>query len=65
MVGALLDAEAPDEFINNLLLSVRSLLPVDKLVEVRSAHAPRAPLRMARTCCAWHPKCCLAVLMLV
>mmetsp|Transcript_18521 Transcript_18521/g.52003 ORF Transcript_18521/g.52003 Transcript_18521/m.52003 type:complete len:1694 (+) Transcript_18521:108-5189(+) len=34
VVGALLDAEAPDEFINNLLLSVRSLLPVDKLVEV-------------------------------
>lgn len=34
MVGALLDAEAPDEFINNLLLSVRSLLPVDRLVEV-------------------------------
>lgn len=35
VVGALLDAEAPDDFINNLLLSVRSLLPVDQLVEVR------------------------------
>ncbi|KAF5839265.1 clathrin heavy chain 2 [Dunaliella salina] len=37
VVGALLDAEAPDEFINNLLLSVRSLLPVDKLVQVVEA----------------------------
>jgi clathrin heavy chain len=34
VVGALLDCEAPEEFINNLILSVRSLLPVDKLVEV-------------------------------
>lgn len=34
VVGALLDAEAPEEFINNLILSVRSLLPVDKLVEI-------------------------------
>jgi clathrin heavy chain len=33
VVGALLDVEAPDEFINNLILSVRSLLPVDSLVE--------------------------------
>eukprot|EP00879_Flechtneria_rotunda_P000465 GHRR01000566.1.p1 GENE.GHRR01000566.1~~GHRR01000566.1.p1 ORF type:complete len:1351 (+),score=578.78 GHRR01000566.1:197-4249(+) len=33
VVGALLDCEAPDEFINNLILSVRSLLPVDTLVE--------------------------------
>ena len=33
MVGALLDAEAPDDFINNLILSVRSLLPVDALVD--------------------------------
>lgn len=33
VVGALLDAQAPDEFINNLILSVRSLLPVDALVE--------------------------------
>lgn len=33
MVGALLDCEAPDDFINNLILSVRSLLPVDTLVE--------------------------------
>lgn len=33
VVGALLDCEAPDEFINNLILSVRSLLPVDGLVE--------------------------------
>ncbi|KAL6748149.1 vesicle coat protein clathrin, heavy chain [Haematococcus lacustris] len=34
VVAALLDAEAPEEFISNLILSVRSLLPVDKLVEV-------------------------------
>lgn len=33
VVGALLDCEAPDEFINNLILSVRSLLPVEGLVE--------------------------------
>jgi clathrin heavy chain len=33
VVGALLDCEAPDEFINNLILSVRSLLPVDVLVD--------------------------------
>eukprot|EP00775_Hariotina_reticulata_P002628 gene2628-2929_t len=33
VVGALLDCEAPDDFINNLILSVRSLLPVDALVE--------------------------------
>jgi hypothetical protein len=34
VVAALLDAEAPEEFVTNLILSVRSLLPVDKLVEV-------------------------------
>ncbi|MEW5310804.1 MAG: hypothetical protein WDW38_002565 [Sanguina aurantia] len=33
VVAALLDAEADDAFINNLILSVRSLLPVDALVE--------------------------------
>ena len=33
VVGALLDCEAPDEFVNNLILSVRSLLPVEPLVE--------------------------------
>ena len=39
MVGALLDAEAAEEFITNLILSVRSLLPVDKLVdEVEKRH---------------------------
>ena len=31
VVGALLDAEAPDEFVNNLILSVRSLIPVEQL----------------------------------
>mmetsp|Transcript_17485 Transcript_17485/g.52457 ORF Transcript_17485/g.52457 Transcript_17485/m.52457 type:complete len:1706 (-) Transcript_17485:516-5633(-) len=31
VVGALLDAEAPDEFVNNLILSVRSLIPVERL----------------------------------
>lgn len=35
VVGSLLDVEAPEDFINNLILSVRSLLPVDRLVEVR------------------------------
>lgn len=33
VVGALLDVEAGDEFINNLILSVRSLIPVELLVE--------------------------------
>mmetsp|Transcript_40808 Transcript_40808/g.97020 ORF Transcript_40808/g.97020 Transcript_40808/m.97020 type:complete len:1701 (-) Transcript_40808:29-5131(-) len=33
VVGALLDCEAPEDFINNLILSVRSLLPVEPLVE--------------------------------
>ncbi len=31
VVGALLDVEAPDEFVNNLILSVRSLIPVEQL----------------------------------
>lgn len=31
VVGALLDAEAPDDFITALVLSVRSLVPVDEL----------------------------------
>ena len=38
VVGGLLDAEAPDDFINNLILSVRSLIPVEQLcAEVRPA----------------------------
>ena len=36
VVGGLLDAEASDDFINNLILSVRSLIPVEQLcAEVR------------------------------
>ena len=31
VVGALLDCEAPDDFITNLILSVRSLIPVEGL----------------------------------
>lgn len=31
VVGGLLDAEASDDFINNLILSVRSLIPVEQL----------------------------------
>ena len=31
VVGALLDAEASEEFVTNLILSVRLLLPVDKV----------------------------------
>ena len=31
VVGGLLDAEAPDDFVNNLILSVRSLIPVEGL----------------------------------
>lgn len=38
-MGALLDCEATDEFVTNLILSVRSLLPVDQLVdEVEKRH---------------------------
>lgn len=33
VVGGLLDADAPDEFVTNLILSVRSLVPVDALCE--------------------------------
>lgn len=33
VVGALLDSEADDTFINNLILSVRSLIPVEALVD--------------------------------
>ena len=33
VVGALLDAEADESFVNNLILSVRSLIPVEGLVE--------------------------------
>ena len=33
VVGALLDCEANEEFVTNLILSVRSLVPVDPLVE--------------------------------
>ena len=33
MVGALLDAEADEAFVTNLILSVRSLVPVEALVE--------------------------------
>lgn len=33
VIGALLDVEADDTFINNLILSVRSLVPVEALVE--------------------------------
>ena len=36
VVGALLDVEAPDDFIGNLILSIRSLIPVEALcAEVR------------------------------
>ena len=33
VVGALLDVEVPDDFVNNLILSVRSLIPVERLCE--------------------------------
>lgn len=34
VVGALVDAEAPDDFVTNLVTSVRALVPIDKLVDV-------------------------------
>jgi clathrin heavy chain len=36
VVGALLDAEAQEEFISNLILSVRSLMPVDQVCFCRA-----------------------------
>lgn len=40
VVGALLDVEAPDDFIGNLILSIRSLIPVEALcAEVRTGCA--------------------------
>ena len=38
VVGGLLDAEASDEFINNLILSVRSLIPVENLCTEVGCH---------------------------
>ena len=44
VVGGLLDAEAPDDFVNNLILSVRSLIPVEQLCEeVRTGREPPTP----------------------
>ena len=44
VVGGLLDAEASDEFINNLILSVRSLIPVEQLcLEVSSFASVSGP----------------------
>lgn len=52
VVGGLLDAEAPDEFITNLILSVRSLIPVEQLCEeVRPpASCACAPFYMPTDC---------------
>jgi clathrin heavy chain len=48
VVGGLLDAEAPDDFITNLILSVRSLIPVEQLcIEVRQLQDCRP--------CLWTP----------
>ena len=45
VVGGLLDAEAPDEFVNNLILSVRSLIPVEQLCAEVTSHNIRRPLQ--------------------
>ena len=58
VVGALLDSEASDEFVNNLILSVRSLIPVEQLcaeVEQRNRSAnftasPISALALASPC---------------
>ena len=42
VVGALLDAEAAEEFITNLILSVRSLLPVDQVRESGVDHMSKS-----------------------
>ena len=50
VVGSLLDCEAPDEFITNLILSVRSLIPVEGLcAEVKpSITAPLPVMLLSR-----------------
>ncbi len=71
MVGALLDVEAPDEFVNNLILSVRSLIPVEQLcaeVEKRNRLKLLNPflehlvsegsqVRLVHSCCGAARKC--------
>ena len=53
VVGGLLDAEAPDDFVNNLILSVRSLIPVEQLcAEVRTP--PCWPTAVAHSCALHH-----------
>ena len=42
VVGSLLDCEAPDEFITNLILSVRSLIPVEGLCAEVGPPCPRS-----------------------
>ena len=57
VVGGLLDAEAPDDFINNLILSVRSLIPVEQLcAEVRRAWLPLLPCLLCVSCKAARAK---------
>ena len=68
VVGALLDAEASDEFVNNLILSVRSLIPVEQLcaeVEKRNRWASKvagccvnAQRGMIKVTPAQHCACC-------
>ena len=55
VVGALLDSEASDDFVNNLILSVRSLIPVEQLcaeVEQRNRSAQDLPISMTVTTAA-------------
>ena len=58
VVGALLDVEAPDDFITNLILSIRSLIPVEALcAEVRS---PKDGLCLSSSLGCWpcSSSCC-------
>ena len=56
VVGGLLDAEASDEFINNLILSVRSLIPVEQLcLEVRITFRSLMPPSRMCTSGSAHP----------
>lgn len=68
VVGALLDSEASDEFVNNLILSVRSLIPVEQLcaeVEQRNRSAQPLPFSMTASLLLQKPELWFIGLLLV
>ena len=60
VVGALLDVEAPDDFITNLILSIRSLIPVEALcAEVWPPRWP-VPIHEPRVLAVQQPPLCMS-----